>query len=136
MAAAVHQQPRLLRRDYRCTDIHSGHRSTRSLPDATLNRHHDRWAVIGLGQPAGDDADNARMPAVAIHKHQRPRVAAPLDQRQRVPMHLRLDRFAVAVVPVQLRRQRVGLHRVVRGEQPRPEVRTPDPAARVYARSQ
>ena len=72
VAAAGQQQPVLERRLDRAAQVDARLRAARALADARdrIDADDDGGLAIALAQPAGDDADHARMPALARdHMH-------------------------------------------------------------------
>ena len=62
MAAPVHQQTGLARRDDGNTQIHAAHGSARSFPDTVLERDDTGRSVVAVLEPTRDDADDPGMP--------------------------------------------------------------------------
>ena len=94
-------------------------------------------ALIAVLQPAGDDADDAGMPAFR-RQHQYMRIARGLFLRQRncLGQHVGLQRAALFVQRVELARQFQRQRRIVGREQPRAEIGASDAAAGIHARPQ
>ncbi len=99
----------------------------------------DHRLAVALAQAAGDDADHARVPAVAGHQ-QRPgvglEVASRSMRRTACVEDLLLDLLARGVEHVELGGQRGGLVGIVGGQQPRAEVGAADATAGVDPRPQ
>ena len=137
MAAAVDEQPGLARRDDRRAERHAGHRAARAPADPVGERDDAGRPVVALLEPAGDDADDAGMPALARGEDQRRRIAAPLSTaRSPAASDARLDLAALAVVAVEPLRQRRAPRRIVGRQQPRAEIGGADPAAGIDPRPQ
>ena len=69
--AALLQQTLLACRDHGGTQVEAADRAGGALGDAVGEaQHHDR-PMVPVGEPAGDDADDARMPAGAGRQQQR-----------------------------------------------------------------
>ena len=74
VAAAVDQQAGLARGDHRRAEIDAAHRAARALAELAVEADDEGRPAVALDQPAGDDADHADMPALALD-HQRRRQA-------------------------------------------------------------
>src|SRR3546814_9940494 len=94
-------------------EIDARHRARRALADALLERHHQGRLAEAFLEAAGDDADDAGVPAFRGRHHQSGCRPALLHLADRLIEHLQLDRLALAVVAVELRRHRRRLGRVV-----------------------
>src|SRR5205085_7921171 len=133
VAAAVHQEAGLARGDDRGAEPDPGDRAARSPPDPLVERDDAGRAVVALLEAAGDDADDAGMPALAGGEDQGRRAVPALDLGDRGVEDARLDLAALGVVGVELARQPRRLERILGREQARAEVAAPDTAAGVDA---
>ena len=82
--AAFPQQPDLACRDHARAEIDARDRTARAHPRLARQRHHARWHVVAFLEPRGDDADDARMPALAGGESERVNAAFGFDPGDRV----------------------------------------------------
>ncbi len=118
VAAALLEDAGLARRDHRGPQIVARPRAARALADPAIQAHHHRRAGEPLGEPGGDDAENAGMPALAGGDQHRQIVPDLLFDRaegsiERAPLH----RLPLGVELVQPGRDLLDAERIVRGEQ-------------------
>ena len=106
MAAALHQQPGLARRDHRAAEIEAGDRARRTLADAIREADRHRRPVIALGQARGDQTEHARRPALAdaTSSSGAPRSSAGGDLRLGRRDQLALEPAPLFVQPLQPQR--------------------------------
>ena len=103
------------------------------MPSA--GRHHAGRPVVALLQAAGDDADDAGMPALAAREHERAlRRPLSFDLGDGGVEHGLLDRAPLGVEGVEPARQGGGLGRVVGRQQADAEIGRADAAAGIDAR--
>ena len=134
VAAAALDQPLAGQPGDGGAEVDARDRAARALALAGIEPDHHGGAAEALLQPRRDDADDARMPALAGGPGQRAVGAAGEHLRLGRGEHPRLDVAALGVQPVEPLGERRRLVRVVGGEQPRPEVGGADPAAGVDPR--
>src|SRR3954470_10701886 len=112
MPAAGDEQPAFLGRKNRRSEIDSGDRPARALAAAVLAfGDDDRRAAEALFDPAGDDADNALVPAAA-HDRDDGVVAAPFGLLFGLLAHQHFDRSPLLVEAVELHGDGAGFLRV------------------------
>ena len=87
----------------------------RSLPDVAVEGDQERGPAVALDHAGGDDADHARVPAVAAEHEARValEVGRLLDLLQRLVQDSLVQCLALGVEPVELGCQRGRLGRVV-----------------------
>jgi hypothetical protein len=84
-----------------------GDRASRAAPPVAVEGDQHRRAVVALGQPRGDDPDDARVPILAREHVGRP-LAGLGDLRLGGEQDARLDVAALGVGHVELARRRLG----------------------------
>ena len=103
-----------------------------------VQRQGEGGAAEPVLQPRGDEADDARRPALARHDHAGATLLQP-ERGQRLRLGLRerrgLDALALAVEPVEFGGDSRAFRRVGAGQEPRPERRVADAPAGVDART-
>ena len=99
-------------------------------------RDDDRRAVQLLLEPAGDDADHARDASRGAATMATARLPWRAAERLGRLADRRLDRAALLVEPVELGGDRLGLGRILGGEQAHAEIGLADPAAGVDPRAE
>ena len=132
MPAALLQQTLLACRDHGRTQIEPADRPGGALGDAIGDaQHHDR-PMVPVGKPAGDDADDARMPAGPSRQQQRqPRPELRLDGALGGVQHAALDRLTFGIERVKLFRQLGSLVGGIGGQESGTQVGLADPPAGV-----
>ena len=138
VAAALDEQTRGDGMAHRAADIDAGDRASRAGADAArLQRNRESGPAIALLQPRGDEADDARMPALP-RRDDNGALLFDAERGHRLGLGLRerrlLDGLALAVEPVELGGHRAGLGWVVFEQEARAEVGTADASARIDAR--
>ena len=128
--------PRLARRDHGGAEIDPRDRARRALADRAVEGDDEGRAVIALHQPAGDDANDARVPALADREDHVVVSAPGLDLGLGGGLDPGLDLAALEVERVEPERERRGLLGVLGGQQPRAEVGLAHAPARVQPRAE
>ena len=127
---------------HRATDVGADHRAQRAgAVAARLGVPGDdaRWPAEALGQPAGDEPDDALVPGVRAEQQHRD-VGTLGDHRfglrQRLLEHLLLERAPLLVQVVEQHRDAGRLRLVLAGQQARAQRRIADAPAGVDARAE
>ncbi len=139
MSAAGQQEALVEGRHHRPPEVHARLGAARALADAgdRIQADHDHRSAIALAQASGDDADHARVPALARdHQRRRRGMAGRFDGLHRLFLHLALDLLARGVQGVQLLGQGQGFGGVVGRQKTGAQVRPADTAAGVDPRTQ
>ncbi len=111
------------------------------LPTLAVHADHEGRPAVALDQAAGDDADHADVPALALDDQRRRQALAvgpveALDAGDRLLEHLALDGAALGVELVEPDGERAHLVRIVARQQARAEIGLADAAAGIDPRAQ
>src|SRR5579864_769990 len=136
MAAAVHEEACLARRNHGRSERQSGYRPARALADAVGDRDDASGPVVALLETAGDDANDAGMPPLARREHQRRVAVAAFDLIDRLRQDARLELAAFGIEYVKLACDRQDRGRIVARQQLGAEIGLADAAAGIDARPQ
>jgi hypothetical protein len=124
----------------RPADVDAGDGAARPGADAAgLERNGERWPAEFFLKARRHEAHDAGMPALGGGDHHR---SALLDAERghRLSLCLRhgleFDRLALAVEPIELRRDLRSLHGVILDEEPHAEICAADPSAGIDARAE
>jgi hypothetical protein len=133
VAAAIDQQARLARRGNRRAEIDAPDRAARALGGLAVAGDDEGGSAGAVLDPAGDDADDAGMPALAIKDHHGA-VVLPAGEGEGFVEDRLLDPPALGIQPVQLDGDADSLLAVVGGQKADAEIRETDAPAGVDAR--
>ena len=137
MPAPGRQQPSLPRRNHRRPEINPRHRPPRPLGNPVRHPRHQSRPVESLLDPPGNNPDHPGMPRRPAHQHRRmSRRQLRLRRLHRLAQHPRFHRLALPVHPVQRRRHRPRIQRVVAQQQPQPQPGLANPPAGIDPRPQ